>query len=189
MLPRVFDLFTQVDRTLDRAQGGLGIGLTLVEAAWSSCTAGTVAAASDGPGQGSEFIVRLPASSRRTRRVRRRRVPGRRAKPGTRAAAACSSSTTTSTLRRVLGAAARADWATTVAGRADDGAAAIEAARASSRTSCCSTSACPGWTATSVARRLRRTRGRDGSVLVALTGYGQEEDRERAREAASTSTW
>ena len=63
MLPRVFDLFTQVDRSLDRSQGGLGIGLTLVRRL-VEMHGGTVTAASDGPGYGSEFVVRLPVWTR-----------------------------------------------------------------------------------------------------------------------------
>jgi signal transduction histidine kinase len=59
MLPRIFDLFTQVDRSLHRAQGGLGIGLTLVRSL-VEMHGGVVEAYSDGPGQGSEFVVRLP---------------------------------------------------------------------------------------------------------------------------------
>lgn len=60
LVPRVFDLFTQGARTLDRAQGGLGLGLTLVKRLVEK-HGGTVAAASAGPGLGSEFVVRLPA--------------------------------------------------------------------------------------------------------------------------------
>src|SRR5439155_17408797 len=56
----VFDLFTQVDRSLDRAQGGLGIGLTLVRRL-VELHGGEVHALSAGPNQGSEFVVRLPA--------------------------------------------------------------------------------------------------------------------------------
>jgi signal transduction histidine kinase len=59
MLPRIFDLFTQADATLDRAQGGLGIGLTLVRRL-VEMHGGTVEAHSGGLGQGSEFVVRLP---------------------------------------------------------------------------------------------------------------------------------
>ena len=59
LLPRVFDLFTQADRSLDRSQGGLGIGLTLVRRL-VELHGGSVAAASSGLGQGSEFVVRLP---------------------------------------------------------------------------------------------------------------------------------
>src|SRR5262249_21796912 len=60
MLESIFDLFTQVDRSLDRSQGGLGVGLTLVHRL-VSMHGGRVEAHSPGPNQGSEFIVRLPA--------------------------------------------------------------------------------------------------------------------------------
>ena len=60
ILPRVFDLFTQADQSLERAQGGLGIGLTLVRRL-VEMHHGSVQANSSGAGQGSEFIVRLPA--------------------------------------------------------------------------------------------------------------------------------
>ncbi len=57
LLPRVFDLFTQGSRSLDRSQGGLGIGLTLVKSL-VELHGGVVQAFSDGPGRGSEFVVR-----------------------------------------------------------------------------------------------------------------------------------
>jgi hypothetical protein len=59
MLPKMFDLFTQAERTLDRAEGGLGIGLTLVRRL-TEMHNGVVEAFSAGPGEGSEFVVRLP---------------------------------------------------------------------------------------------------------------------------------
>src|SRR5262249_54350980 len=59
MLPRVFDLFVQVDNAAARSQGGLGIGLTLVKSL-VELHGGTVAVQSDGAGTGSEFVVRLP---------------------------------------------------------------------------------------------------------------------------------
>lgn len=62
MQPRVFDLFTQVDRSADRSRTGLGIGLTLVKAL-VEMHGGTVEAASEGRGRGSEFTVHLPTSS------------------------------------------------------------------------------------------------------------------------------
>src|SRR5262249_48388699 len=58
-LPRVFDLFTQAERTLDRSQGGLGVGLTLVKRL-TEMHGGSVEAHSAGHGKGSEFVVRLP---------------------------------------------------------------------------------------------------------------------------------
>jgi PAS domain S-box-containing protein len=63
LLPRVFDLFVQGERTLERAQGGLGIGLTLVRRL-VALHGGTVTATSDGPGCGSVFTVRLPKIAR-----------------------------------------------------------------------------------------------------------------------------
>src|SRR5262249_12685632 len=60
LLPRVFDLFTQGDRTLARSQGGLGIGLTLVQQL-AEMHGGRVTSTSGGLGRGSEFAVRLPA--------------------------------------------------------------------------------------------------------------------------------
>jgi signal transduction histidine kinase len=61
VLPHVFDLFTQVDRTLNRAQGGLGIGLALVKQI-VALHGGAVSAHSDGVGKGAEFVVRLPVA-------------------------------------------------------------------------------------------------------------------------------
>jgi signal transduction histidine kinase len=59
LLPRLFDLFVQSEQSLDRAQGGLGIGLTLVKKL-TEMHGGSITAASSGPGLGSEFTVRLP---------------------------------------------------------------------------------------------------------------------------------
>lgn len=61
MLARVFDMFTQVDSSLDRSQGGLGIGLSIVRTL-VQMHGGTVAVHSEGVGKGSEFVVRLPLS-------------------------------------------------------------------------------------------------------------------------------
>src|SRR4029453_10129694 len=58
-LPRIFDIFMQVDLALERSQGGLGIGLTLVKQL-VQMHGGSVEVQSDGPGKGSEFVVRLP---------------------------------------------------------------------------------------------------------------------------------
>jgi signal transduction histidine kinase/ActR/RegA family two-component response regulator len=74
MLARIFDLFAQVDQSLDRSRGGLGLGLTLVRSL-VELHGGTVEARSEGPGRGSEFIVRLPAMTR----ARARAKPGPKA--------------------------------------------------------------------------------------------------------------
>src|SRR5262249_52831389 len=62
MLERIFEPFTQVERSLDRAQGGLGIGLTLVQRL-VAMQGGRVEVRSEGPGRGSEFVVRLPLAA------------------------------------------------------------------------------------------------------------------------------
>src|SRR5204863_1052268 len=59
MLPRIFDLFTQDRQAIDRAQGGLGLGLAIVRALVALHN-GSVTAHSEGSGRGSEFVVRLP---------------------------------------------------------------------------------------------------------------------------------
>jgi CheY-like chemotaxis protein/two-component sensor histidine kinase len=71
MLPRIFDLFAQVDQSLDRSGGGLGLGLSLVRSL-VELHGGSVEARSEGPGRGSEFIVRLPMA----------RGAGARSEPG-----------------------------------------------------------------------------------------------------------
>jgi PAS domain S-box-containing protein len=58
-LPRIFDMFSQIDSALEKAQGGLGIGLSLVKGL-VEMHGGTIAARSEGPGHGSEFVIRLP---------------------------------------------------------------------------------------------------------------------------------
>ena len=73
MLPRVFDLFTQIDRHTERSQGGLGIGLTLVKSL-VELHGGTVEAHSAGLGQGSEFVVRLPLAPARAPAKERRHL-------------------------------------------------------------------------------------------------------------------
>ena len=65
LVPRAFDLFIQGERAVDRSEGGLGIGLTLVRKL-VGIHGGTVDAYSAGPGQGSEFVVRLPELARHT---------------------------------------------------------------------------------------------------------------------------
>ena len=97
LLARAFELFAQETRAFDRAQGGLGIGLTLVKTL-VKMHGGSVHAFSEGPGRGTELMVRLPlgaaATSARGARGRAPRPRPRRSCP-----CACWWSTTTSTRR------------------------------------------------------------------------------------------
>ena len=95
-LASIFEMFTQVDRSLERSQGGLGIGLTLVKRL-VEMHGGTVEARSDGPGRGSEFVVRLPVLLEAPTRRRHGRAERHAARRPSRAAS--SSSTTTGTRR------------------------------------------------------------------------------------------
>src|SRR5262249_44445154 len=83
LLPHVFDLFTQADRSLDRSQGGLGIGLTMVQRL-VQLHGGAVEARSEGLGRGSEFIVRLPILdfARESEATTRAACPGQVPSPG-----------------------------------------------------------------------------------------------------------
>jgi PAS domain S-box-containing protein len=178
MLPHIFDLFTQGDCTLERAQGGLGIGLTLVKTL-VEMHRGSVTAASAGPGHGSEFTVRLPACAD---------VPSL-----THAAAADPPDATAGDgSLHVLVVEDSRDAADSLAmllqlwGHqvrvARDGLSGLKAARSFRPQVVFLDIGLPGLDGYEVARRLRAEFG-DEVRLVAMTGYGQEEDRRRAREA------
>ncbi|MDC3989144.1 PAS domain S-box protein [Polyangium jinanense] len=176
MLTRVFDLFTQVDRSLARSEGGLGIGLTLVKNI-AEMHGGTVEARSEGRGKGSEFIVRLPI------------LP--EAKPQAGAGASAASHPTAS--RRILLVDDNPDVAESlsmllrIAGHevhtVHDGPAALEAARTFRPEVVLLDIGLPGMNGYEVARRLRQDPDQGQAILVALTGYGHDEDRRRTKEA------
>ena len=178
MLPRIFDLFTQVDQSLDRSQGGLGIGLTLVRRL-VEMHHGTVKASSAGPGQGSEFVVRLPALA-----------PGTTGFKPTNGGLAPSAP---HAKYRVLVVDDNVDAADSLAvlvrlhGHevriANDGHTALETAQDFRPEVVLLDIGLPGMNGYEVARRLRA--GADGNrlLLAAVTGYGHAEDRSRSRQA------
>ena len=181
MLPKVFDLFVQVETAADRTQGGLGIGLTLVKRL-VDLHGGTVEAHSDGPGRGSEFVVRLPAL-----RIDDRRLPiGDGGRP------IDDHQSAVDKRRRVLVVDDHADAADSLAlllqmqGHevrvARNGPEAVAAVSADPPEVVLLDLGMPGMDGYEVARRLRADGGQ-GVFLVALTGWGQEEDRRRTREA------
>ena len=176
MLPRIFDLFVQAERRLDRSQGGVGIGLTLVRRL-VELHGGTVEAFSPGLGRGSEFVVRLPASAPATS------AP---AESGAGAAAA-------PTRRRILVTDDNRDAADSLAlmltmmggevRTAYDGLAAVEAAAAFRPDVIVLDVGMPGLNGYDAARRIREQAWGKDMVLIALTGWGQEGDRRRSEEA------
>jgi PAS domain S-box-containing protein len=177
VLPRVFDLFAQAERTLDRAQGGLGIGLTLVKSLVEQ-HGGRVEAFSEGPGHGSEFVVRLPLPKDPLPVA-----PSSVARPPTAA----------KTAGRILVVDDNADAADTLAMLltvrgydvrvARDGPAALGAARDFRPELVLLDIGLPGMDGYAVARQLRAGHATSPLRLVALTGYGREEDRRRSAEA------
>lgn len=175
MLGRVFEMFVQVDSSIDRAQGGLGIGLQLVKRI-VEMHGGSVVAQSGGPGRGSEFVVRLPVALAPTGGPRP--VAGA-PRPAMR--------------RRVLVADDNADAADTLAMMlrmkghdvciARDGAEALEEGARFRPEVALLDIGMPKLDGLEVARRMRTTDwGRD-IILIALTGWGQEDDRRRSRDA------
>jgi signal transduction histidine kinase/CheY-like chemotaxis protein len=178
MLPKIFDLFTQMERTLDRADGGLGIGLTLVRRL-TELHGGTVQAFSDGPGQGSEFVVRLPLA--KTAAVPTTELP------------AANGPTAAPSGRRILVVDDNRDSAQSLAmllrhygndvRTANDGERGLNEAAAFSPDIVLLDIGLPGMNGLEVCRRLRGKSTGDGPLIVAMTGYGQEEDRRLSREA------
>ncbi len=180
VLPSVFELFRQAERSLDRAQGGLGIGLTLVQTL-VTMHGGTVEAQSGGIGQGSEFIVRLPLAR----------------PPLTPAAGpsmlAAGPSIAGDRQRRVLVVDDIIDSAESLARLlrrwghevhlAHDGPSALAAARSTAPEIVLLDIGLPGMDGYEVARLLRQDPAHTALVLVALTGYGQTADRQHTRDA------
>ncbi len=180
MLPHVFELFVQADHATTKAQGGLGIGLTLVKNL-VDLHDGTVEAHSDGLGQGCEFVVRLPLvaegggggqSSGDTALASEPPTP-----PGNRLLVVDDNrdaADSLATLLRLHGHEVRV---------AHSGQAALEVTQAFNPDLIFLDIGMPGMDGYEVARRVRATPGLEGVVLAALTGWGQQEDRRRTAEA------
>jgi PAS domain S-box-containing protein len=177
MVPRVFDLFTQADLSLDRTQGGLGIGLTLVRNL-VELHGGNVGVRSEGLGRGSEFTVRLPAQDRAP--AISPEVPPPAQQPADEILRVLvvddhrDSAVSLARLLKSWGHHARA---------AHDGETAIEAASADRYDVILLDIGLPGMNGYEVAARIREMPGGDDVVLVALTGYGQEQDVSRSEAA------
>jgi PAS domain S-box-containing protein len=174
VLPRVFDLFTQADRTLDHSAGGLGIGLSLVRAL-VELHHGKVEASSAGPGQGSAFVVRLPISE-----------PGRRGgslpEGASRDAAAgmavlvvdddVDAADSLALLLRMSGYEARVAYSGTTA---------LQTAVEHCPEAVILDLSLPEMDGYELGRRLRQHPQLAAVRLIALTGHGQQEDLDRSR--------
>jgi PAS domain S-box-containing protein len=178
-LESVFELFTQVNTTLERAHGGLGIGLTLVRRL-VKMHGGAVTAHSDGPGRGSQFVVRLPVATS---------VNG---KPTAAGPAASDDERFRTILRRILVVDDNRDAAHSLARllkldghdvhTAHDGEEAVAAARNVNPDLILLDIGLPKLNGYDACRKIRQLAG-PRPVVVALTGWGQAEDRQRSRDA------
>ena len=174
LLSSVFDMFMQVDRSTRRAQGGLGIGLTLVKSL-VGMHGGRVEARSDGPGLGSEFVVRLPRI--KDTAVTRQEVRRAQSLPSRRILIVDDSrdgGESLSVLLRVLG----AEVSLVHSGRA-----ALQSVESFRPDVVLLDIGMPGMDGYEVARRIRANNVNRGIMLIALTGWGQEEDRRRSAAA------
>jgi signal transduction histidine kinase/DNA-binding response OmpR family regulator len=177
MLGSIFEPFTQVKRTLDRSQGGLGIGLTLVRRL-VEMHGGAVRAFSAGPSQGSEFVVRLPFVAEPPSPRKSCGADGFASKNGCRRILVVEDNMdvadSTALLLQQIGSQVRI---------AHDGLAALAAAQAFEPEIVLLDIGLPGMDGYEVARRLRQQSGPKKLTLVALSGYGQEEDRRQSAQA------
>jgi PAS domain S-box-containing protein len=175
VLPRIFDLFTQADRSLTQAQGGLGVGLALVQSL-VALHGGRVEAHSV-LGQGSEFIVRLPvATAAHERPVDPQKIVRAPAR-ALRVLVIEDNPDVARSIARLLA----------VAGHdvrvAQDGESGVGAAREFAPDAILVDIGLPVVDGLQVARRIRQEPGLGNVLLIALTGYGQDADRQATRDA------
>jgi signal transduction histidine kinase/ActR/RegA family two-component response regulator len=177
LLPQVFDAFTQSDRSIAHSRGGLGLGLTLVRRL-VEMHGGTVSSYSEGLGKGSEFTVHLPALERRPESIRPVQAgpkqEGVRATAHHRVLVVDDNVEAARTLAEITGL-----WDNDVR-VAHTGPAALEVAREYHPDVVLLDIGLPGMSGYEVAGRLRQLPECARATLVAITGYGQEEDRQRS---------
>jgi two-component system CheB/CheR fusion protein len=177
MLDSVFELFVQSSRTLDRSAGGLGVGLTLVRAL-VAMHGGTVSAFSGGEGMGSEFVARIPLVAGDVEEEKAPISTSRRALPaGAKVVVVEDNADSREMLCELL---QHAGFACRTAENGTEGLALIEALRPEIAIL---DVGLPGMNGYELARRLRGSPNCQNMWLLALTGYGQAQDRVLARDA------
>jgi PAS domain S-box-containing protein len=176
-LPRLFELFVQGDRSLERSSGGLGIGLTLVQKL-AELHGGTVIARSDGPGTGSEFTVRFPAAPAAHDVEFQPRADAEPKGPSSaRILVVDDNQDLARGLARLL------ELQGHVVAVAHDGPSGLELARAIDPDFVLLDIGLPGMDGFQVAALLRETQDTKNAVIIAISGYGQDEDRVRSKQA------
>ena len=177
-LPRLFEMFYQAGPALDRPDGGLGIGLTLVHRLLEMHQ-GSVEAHSAGAGQGSEFVVRLPLGEPSEPSSAGPPIEAHTATApaGLRVLVVDDNQDSAEMLRALLEACGNTVFT------AFDGLAAIEVADAERPDAILLDIGLPGLNGYEVCRRLRARDWCRDTLILAQTGWGQEQDRERSREA------
>ena len=173
LIARVFDLFTQGERTSDRSQGGLGLGLALVKTL-VQLHGGTVHATSAGPGQGSEFTVELPCVRADGPGLPERTAGGDTASARLRCLVVDDNDDAAQMMSMYLEAAGHE---VVVAHGAAEG---LVMARALVPQLCLLDIGLPDFDGNELAMRLRKAPETAPATLVAISGYGRQEDREKA---------
>jgi two-component system CheB/CheR fusion protein len=174
MQERMFDLFVQLDGTDHRSDGGMGVGLTLVRTLVTLHN-GTVTASSSGPGKGAEFVVRLPLAHMLPKSVVT--TSPQEALAGLRILVIDDNADIRVTTTRLLKAFGCETY------DASSGPQGIDAIGKHVPDVALIDIGMPGMNGYEVARHIRQLPAADGITLIALTGYGQEEDRARAMDA------
>jgi two-component system CheB/CheR fusion protein len=175
VLPRLFDVFAQADRTLARSRGGLGLGLALVKGL-IELHQGTVTATSEGPGRGAEFTLRLPLAAAPSSDLRLPAGPARQ--PLTQRVLLIEDNRDAAdSLRDLL------ELYGCEVSVAHTGPAGVEQARRTRPEVIVCDIGLPGMDGYAVASAVRQEPALSRTLLLAMSGYGQEEDQRRSREA------
>jgi PAS domain S-box-containing protein len=175
-LPHIFDMFSQVQPALERTHGGLGVGLSLVKAL-AGLHGGSVGARSDGPGRGSEFELRLPLPAQPPAAVEPVAAPAGEEGPAWRVMVVDDNPDAAESLALLL------ELQGHEVRTAHDGPGAVALAREYRPGLAIVDIGLPGLSGYEVARRIRGQDGGADMLLVALTGWGQAQDKQAALEA------